>query len=499
MRPESSAPDPAVVLASGPVAGAGAGRGDPTVAIPRLTLGARLHLRWPRVATHPLAGRAALGAIVFGAFIVVAFTTSGPTALVARSVQTFPGWEAGPLHGFFQDLNFSSGRTADLGLSFVFFGMCLAYFVAVGAVRTLSMRVIVVCVLALHAILLMGPPLTLTDVFNYLGYARLGGLHHLNPYTHVIQAELHDPIYRFSTWHNLRSPYGPLFTAGSYLIAGLPLAYAYWIVKVATVLASLTFIGLVWKCARLLGRDARFAVVFVALNPIYLMFAVAGFHNDFFMLIPSTAAIALVLSRHDRSAGAAVMIAVAVKFTAILLLPFLLIGVITNRRRVNILVGAALAAIPLAVMYLALFGLSLPNLVDQSTLLTPWSVPNIIGLILGVGGGTPGLLRAAIVALIVVIALLLRRNRDWVSDAGWSTFALVATLAWLVPWYVIWVLPLAALGKSLNLRRVVLVFTAYLVIGFAPSTGTWLSKLGINLLNTPAGQASTVLQRKLAQ
>ena len=87
--------------------------------------------------------------------------------------------------------------------------MCLAYFVAVGAVRTLSMRVIVVCVLALHAILLMGPPLTLTDVFNYIGYARLGGLHHLNPYTHVIQAELHDPIYRFSTWHNLRSPYGP--------------------------------------------------------------------------------------------------------------------------------------------------------------------------------------------------------------------------------------------------------------------------------------------------
>jgi hypothetical protein len=166
---------------------------------------------------------------------------------------------------------------------------------------------------------------------------------------------------------------------------------------------------------------------------------------------------------------------------------------------VNILVGAALATIPLAAMYLALFGLSLPNLVDQSTLLTPWSVPNIIGLVLGVGGGTPGLLRAANVALIVVIALLLRRNRDWISDAGWSTLALVVTLAWLVPWYVIWVLPLAALGKSLNLRRVALIFTAYLVFGFAPSTGTWLSKLGINLMNSPAGQASTTLQRKLAQ
>jgi Glycosyltransferase family 87 len=498
MRPESSAADPAVVLASGPVAGAGAGAGDPAVAIPRLTLGARMHLRWPRVALHPLAGRVALGVLVLGAFLVVAFTSSGPTALVARSVQTFPNWEAGPLHGLFADLNVRNSTALDYGLSVVLLVMGLAYLVALSAVRTLSMRVIVLCVVALHAVLLMGPPLTLTDVFNYLGYARLGGLHHLNPYNHVIQAELHDPIYRFTTWHNLSSPYGPLFTAASYLISGLPLAVAYWILKVVTVLASLTFVALVWKCARLLGRDPRFAVLFVAANPIYLMFAVAGFHNDFFMLIPSTAAIALLLARRDRSAGIAVMVAVAVKFTAILLLPFLLIAVKPTRRRVNLLVGAALAAVPLATMYLALFGFTLPNLADQSTLLTPWSIPNVLGLILGVGGGTPGLFRIANVLLLIVTALLLRRRRDWLSDAGWSTLALIASLAWLVPWYVIWLLPLAAIGTSLRLRRVALAFTAYLVIGFAPITGTVLSKVGVNLMNSPAGQASQTLQHKLS-
>ena len=35
-------------------------------------------------------------------------------------------------------------------------------------------------------------------------------------------------------------------------------------------------------------------LVLVALNPIYMMYAVGGFHNDFFMLVPSMAAIALV-------------------------------------------------------------------------------------------------------------------------------------------------------------------------------------------------------------
>jgi hypothetical protein len=500
MRSESSAPDSAVVLTSGPVAGAGAGTGEPTVAFPRLTLGARRHLRLPRVALHPLAGPGALGAIVLGALLVVAFTTSGPTALVARSTHTFPNWEAGPLHGLFAALNISSSTALNVGLSVVLVAMCLAYLVALSAVRTLSMRVIVTCVIALHLILLMGPPLTLTDVFNYLGYSRLGGLHHLNPYTHVIQAELHDPVYRFTTWHNLRSPYGPLFTAFSYLLAGLPLAVAYWILKVVTVLGGLTFVALVWKCARLLGRDPRFAVLFVAANPIFLMYAVAGFHNDFFMLIPSTGAIALLLTRRDRSAGAVLMLAVAVKFTAILLLPFLLIAVRPTRRRVNILIGAALAAVPLAAMYFALFGLTLPNLADQSTLLTPWSAPNVVGMILGLGGGTPGLLRIANVALVVFVALLLRRRRrEWLTDAGWATVALIASLAWLVPWYVIWLLPLAAIASSLKLRRVALALTVYLVVGFAPYTGTLLSKIGINMMSGSAGQASLALQHKLEQ
>jgi hypothetical protein len=151
-------------------------------------------------------------------------------------------------------------------------------------------------------------------------------------------------------------------------------------------------------------------------------------------------------------------------------------------------------------MYLAIFGFTMPNLADQSTLLTPWSVPNIVGLILGVGGGTPGLLRVANVALVLTVALLLlRRRRDWLGGAGWSTFALVASLAWLVPWYIVWVLPLAAIGTSLRLRRTALAFSMYLVIAFAPATGMLLSKVGINLMNSSAGRASQDLQHKLEQ
>jgi Glycosyltransferase family 87 len=497
MRTDSTQADGSVVLAAGSVGNVGAGQADGAVALrPLAPIEARL--RWPRarVAMGPIAGRVALASLILGALAVVVFATAAPSPLVPRSYLGFPHWESGPLHGLFGHIT-NDSNALNLGLSAIVLAMTLAYGAALVSVRTMSMRVIVLCILALHAILLMSPPLQLTDLFNYLGYARLGAVHHLNPYTHGMLAEMHDPIYRFTTWHNLNSPYGPLFTIISYPIALLPVPVAYWTLKLMAVLGSLAFIALVWKIARLLGRDPRFAVLFVAANPIYLMFAVAGFHNDFVMLVPSTAAVALLLARRDRAAGAAVMFAVAVKFTAVLLLPFLLIAARPPRRRLRVLAGAALATVPLVAVSIATFGFTLPNLSDQSTLLTDFSIPNLVGLALGIGGATPALLRVANVALVLVVVLFLRRKRDWLSGAGWSTLALIASLAWLVPWYVIWVLPLAALSTSVRLRRATLAFTVFLVLAFIPATGIFLRAHGIDPLGTAVGQASRTLQNKL--
>ena len=72
------------------------------------------------------------------------------------------------------------------------------------------------------------------------------------------------------------------------------------------------------------------------------------------------------------------------------------------------------------------------------------------------------------------------------------------SLAWLVPWYVIWVLPLAALAGSVRLRRAAIALTIYLVLAFIPVTGQFLADHGINPMGGPAGQASKALQKKLA-
>ena len=156
---------------------------------------------------------------------------------------------------------------------------------------------------------------------------------------------------------------------------------------------------------------------------------------------------------------------------------------------------------PLIVLSLALFGLSIPNLSDQSSLLTPFSIPNLFGLAIGVGGGTPGLLQRRRSSL--------RRGwssccwsageRDWLSGAGWSTFALIASLAWLMPWYVIWLLPLAALATSVNLRRTALAMTVFLMLAFMPAhSAVHGGRTESTRSASSVGQASQSHQHKLA-
>jgi hypothetical protein len=103
------------------------------------------------------------------------------------------------------------------------------------------------------------------------------------------------------------------------------------------------------------------------------------------------------------------------------------------------------------------------------------------------------------VVLVLVVVQLLRRRHAWLAGAGWATFALIASLAWLVPWYVVWVLPLAALASSLRLRQATVALTIYMVFAFIPATGLVLANSNINLMSGPPGQASSTLQKKLSQ
>lgn len=489
----------------GALSAGAAGQGDrhgSAVVLPRgLDTGQRFSLPFSWAALGPFLAWLAFGVLIAATAAIAVYAAAEPSILVPRSTAAFPGWLAGPLHGLFSSLPHSRGAL-EFGFSAVLVGMTIAYVIALLAVRTVSMRALWIVVGVLMALLLLTPPLQLTDLFNYLGYARLGGLHGLNPYTHVIGEIRRDPIYLFSTWHGLHSPYGELFTALTYPLAFLSLPLAVWIFKVAAVLASVGILWFVAVSARRLGRDPRPAVAFVGLNPVFLVYAIGGFHVDLFMLLASTAAVAQFLSRRDRSAGALMVVAFGIKVTGLVLLPFMLVVARDGRRRVHLLIGAVLAAIPLAALSISLFGLTFANVFDQSQILTQLSIPNLLGLAVGAGGGTHAVLRdmevlVVVVAVYQLVRTLLQPDRDWLAASGWVTLALVASAPWLMPWYAIWLLPLAALARRPSLRAVAIALTLFLVLTLGPDTTYVLDRNKVNLLRTPAGRASMTLERKL--
>ncbi len=64
------------------------------------------------------------------------------------------------------------------------------------------------------------------------------------------------------------------------------------------------------------------------------------------------------------------------------------------------------------------------------------------------------------------------RGADWITAAGWTTFALLVTTTWLWPWYIVWLLPLAALADDRRLRVATLLLAAFLFATRVPLLAT---------------------------
>ena len=186
---------------------------------------------------------AALVAIVLLSLFVVVIAADRPSLLSPTTHTNFyPRWMAGPLGGLWPSLS-SNSTTLKYLFSGAIIVMYAGYLLALRAAPRLATRWIVATILAVHAIFLLAPPLALTDVFNYINYGRMEVVHHLNPYTTIPISEPHsDPSFILSNWHQLLSPYGPLFTLLTFAVVPLGVAASFWALKGILVLASLATI-----------------------------------------------------------------------------------------------------------------------------------------------------------------------------------------------------------------------------------------------------------------
>jgi alpha-1,6-mannosyltransferase len=458
------------------------------VAVPRLAAAGTFVRR-------TLGELAVLAQVVLGTAIVVA-ASQHKSLLSSAHHGAFTAWFAGPLHGLVPSL---TRHPAVLGsdLRRVLVAMLVAWLVVLFAGRTVRSGVVIAGVVALNLIFLLCPPTPATDLFNYIGDARLDVLHHLNPYEYLALAQHGDPVYPYSNWHRLLSPYGPLFTLLMLPTARLSLPVAYWTYKALITLASLGLLAAVWACARELRRPPAAAVALVGLNPIMLFFELGGKHNDLLMMLGLMAGGLLLLRRREGWGGAALAAAVAIKASAGLIAPVMVLGA---PRRLRALAGAVAGAIVLGAATLIAFGPHLPDIADQSRLVNPWSIPNVLGYVAGRGGADAEVRRVATLAGIAaaaICAVVAWRTRRWVTPTGFAAVAGVASLSWATPWYILWALPFAALSASRTLRVVTVLLACYFLLIHAVPANRWLHHLGIGLFDTPVWRANHRFEHSL--
>jgi hypothetical protein len=214
--------------------------------------------------------------------------------------------------------------------------------------------------------------------------------------------------------------------------------------------------------------------VLVGLNPLVVVYGVGGGHNDLLMLVPMLAGIVLLLQRRGRLGAGSIVAGAGIKLTAGLLLPFALAsarGPLLSTRRRDILIGAGIAAAVLSIFTVILFGagpLHLPATIANVQSKGNWqSIPGFIGTRLGLGtvGHPVALILGGVFAVVLawLVWRVWRGQLDWIAGTGWAALALLVSAASLLPWYVVWLMPLAALGRDRALWKASLILTGVMV------------------------------------
>jgi hypothetical protein len=405
-----------------------------------------------------------LGVAIAAELLCLAVLTLGADdahrVLVPASRHAFPAWLRGPLPSLDERLS-----SSDVGALLV--AMVLGYGVALACAARAAGRWPLAVAVGAIAICGLAPPLLSADVFGYVAWGELGA-HGVNPYSHPSIAVGHAAVRPFLFWHHGVTPYGPVFTALSYGLAPLSVGAALWALKATAALCGVACVALLRRAAARLGRAPARAVLAFGLNPLVLVYGVGGAHNELMLEALVLAGVLAVVCGRERAGAGTLVAAAAVKASALVALPFLLAGSARWRRPTAavVAIGAAIGACGVA-----LFGMPLLNVPEalgaQQQDVAVHSVPAELARLAGAGSVPSwGHVVAGVLLLVAVCVLLVRARRgaDWLTATGWAYVALLVTTTWLLPWYVAWVVPFAALSADRRLLGAVWALTLAIVV-----------------------------------
>lgn len=321
-------------------------------------------------------------------------------------------------------------------------------------------------------------PFTCSDVFYYLGIGRLDSTYHQNPYYTTIKefVEQSDNSQYLQTdtvlaqgyqndWANSTVVYGPIWTLICKIVAGLSLGN----IDIALLLFKVVNIGIHLGNCYLIYKIAhkKIFLLIYGLNPFILIEGIACVHND--MFVAFFILLAMYFLRQKKNIVLTVVslsLATAIKYFAILLLPFVIIYHFREekplKRLGRCIQYGLLFLIVLAIPYLFFVrdGQVLSGLFIQQEkvaksfylFLKEYFEPTLL-----VSDVSQFLLQAfVIVYFFTCIILLNKRTIKLREEMKKANYFIMVFLFLLItnfqPWYIIWLFPLLVWQRAENIR-----------------------------------------------
>jgi hypothetical protein len=341
-----------------------------------------------------------------------------------------------------------------------------------------SIKYLIAAQAAVLLVLSICPIMLSADSYAYVGWGRLYGVHGENPYVPMDRIDISsDSVLALITkYYGNPLPidaYGPLWTLVAGLLArieaGVSLGFQVWTHKLLAIVACIVaMLGLARATRKLAAPERLKRLGTFAFHPLVLLEAAMNGHNDMLMVAAAIWAFAIA-EEFPLLSGLLVGAAIAVKYVALILLPFVAIRA-GRTRLVNGVVLAIVAGIVVVLLFRpfwfgpgtisavvgheGLFGLSLTWMlnypffyygVEHEPAFAALPTLPFFGV-----ASWPRLIQLSVVAAFFIIALvsILRYARSPRMREIWRTIsAMIWALSIMDPWYLVWLSPALAAGR----------------------------------------------------
>jgi len=331
--------------------------------------------------------------------------------------------------------------------------------------REVGVASIAVLVAVAHLALLVLPLLFSRDVYSYAFYGRIAGVYGGNPYVQTPLDHSGDMLWRYVGPHWIDTPavYGPAWTSLSatlsrFLPRPVDHVEAY---RLLAILASLaTCAAIVWVVRRQWPERTAFALVAFGANPVVVFHSVASGHNDLIVALAIIVGLGLALRGRERTAVAVLTVGASIKATAALPLLLLIVWAVARRpkgeRLRTLLPLAAITTILGVAFAVPYFQWEDPTLgMLELAGHEGWLAPSMLfsRTFDFLSGDRLGWIPRAIFAVVLLGSLALLVREVWRRGAridegelaaswGWALVLLTLLGPVLLPWYVVWTMPL---------------------------------------------------------